>query len=122
LNAAYHSNHHCNLYLYGVGINSNIRKFNTCDDSAKNRRKKIYNILSTRNRNRENAAYFESHHIGINHIPQILSLLVPFSQHHLHDINGRQEKDEVKPLSIAFEILRDWKMPELYNMDKMDED
>eukprot|EP00956_Cyclotella_meneghiniana_P014351 scaffold21464_cov49-Cyclotella_meneghiniana.AAC.3 len=125
LNAAFHSNHHCNLTLSGYGNygeTSDIHKFNTCNDPVMNRRKKIYNILSTRNRNRENAAYFESYSISIKHMPQILALLKPFAEHYLHDENGRQEDDEVKPLSIAFEILRDWKMPELYDMDKMDED
>eukprot|EP00956_Cyclotella_meneghiniana_P021243 scaffold38441_cov21-Cyclotella_meneghiniana.AAC.3 len=127
LNAAFHSNHHCNLILsryrnYCETFNSDIHKFNTGNDPAMNRRKKIYNILSTRNRSRENAAFFESYGISIKHIPQILALFKPFSEHYLLDEMSRQEEDEVKPLSIAFEILRDWKMPELYNMDKMDED
>ena len=88
----------------------------------KNRRKKIYHILSTRNRNRENAAYFESDDIGIMHMPRILALLEPFSEHHLDDKEGKED-DEVEPLSIAYEIMRDWKMPELYNyLDVMEED
>ena len=92
-----------------------------------NRRKKIYNILSTRNRNRENAAYFESDNIGIKHMPQILALLKPFSVHYLGNYDDKEddevdsedgkEDDEVEPLSIAYEIMRDWKMPELYNLD-----
>ena len=74
-----------------------------------------------RNTKRENAAFFELDGIGIKHIPQILSLLKPFSEHHSHDENGRQEKIEVNPLSVTYEIMRDWRMPELYNLDRMDE-
>ena len=86
-----------------------------------NRRKKIYTLLSKRNRRRENASFFEQDGIGIKHIPQILSLLKPFSEHYGQTL-WRQEEDEVKPLSIAYEIMRDWRMPELYYLDQMEED
>ena len=100
-----------------------LDKFNKCNDPVKNRRKKIYNILSTRNRRRNNAAYFESDGIKIKHIPQILASLKLLSEHYLGDEHGSQHEDEVKPLSIAFEIMRDWKIPELYNnLDQMEED
>eukprot|EP00956_Cyclotella_meneghiniana_P026360 scaffold56734_cov41-Cyclotella_meneghiniana.AAC.4 len=99
-----------------------IDNFNTCNDPALNRRKKIYTLLSKRNRHRVNASFFEQDGIGIKHIPQILSLLKPFSEHHLHDEEGIQGHDDVKPLSIAYEIMRHWKMPELYNLDQLEED
>ena len=121
LNAAYDSNHHCQLD-YDRNVTSYIERFNVSHDPALNRRKKIYNILSTRNRSRENAAYFDSDGLGINHVPQILALLKPFSEHHLNGENYTQEDVEVKPLSIAYEIMRDWKMPELYSLDLMEED
>ena len=119
LNSAYDSNHHCHLHLENSRLA--ICKFNNYKDRTLNRRKKIYNILSTRNRNRENAAHFESDHIGFKHIPQILALLKPYSEHYI-DNNGSREEAEVEPLSIAYEIMRDWKMPELYNLDVMEED
>ena len=60
LNSAYDSNHHCHLVIESPQFqpcqtypNS---KFNKYEDPMKNRREKIYHILSTRNRNRENAA------------------------------------------------------------------
>eukprot|EP00956_Cyclotella_meneghiniana_P029395 scaffold70984_cov36-Cyclotella_meneghiniana.AAC.1 len=115
LNAAYNSNHRCRLY--NMGVKPNICRFNTCDDSTLNKRKKIFTLLSKRNRRRENASFFERDGIGIKHIPRILSLLKPFSDHHLHDEKGIQGDDEVKPLSIIYEIMRDWRMPELYNLD-----
>eukprot|EP00956_Cyclotella_meneghiniana_P020675 scaffold36753_cov41-Cyclotella_meneghiniana.AAC.3 len=120
LNAAYDSNHHCHIYTHSPG--SDIGRFNTYSDPTLNRRKKIYLLLSKRNRRRENASFLELDGIGIKHIPQILSLLKPFSDHHLHDGYGIQGEDEVKPLSIAYEIMRDWRMPELYNLDVMEED
>eukprot|EP00956_Cyclotella_meneghiniana_P011583 scaffold16276_cov49-Cyclotella_meneghiniana.AAC.3 len=115
LNSAHNSNHHCHLNLEISGIQTHpISKFNMYEDPTLNRRKKIFNILSSRNRNRLNAAYFESDNIGIKHMPQILALLKPFSEHYL-DNYDEKEDDEVEPLSIAYELLRDWKMPELYN-------
>ena len=123
LNSAHDSNHHCQLDLSSYKrFNPEIIKFNTCIDPTMNRRKKIYTILSSRNRSRANAAYFEQDRIGIKHVPQILSLLKPYSKHHLKDENGIQGKDEVKPLSIVYEIMRGYKMPELYNLDLMVED
>eukprot|EP00956_Cyclotella_meneghiniana_P020720 scaffold36945_cov42-Cyclotella_meneghiniana.AAC.1 len=126
LNSAYDSNHHCHLEILSRQLRPHpiskfISKFNKYEDPIMNRRKKIYHILSTRNRNRENAAYFESDDIGIMHMPRILALLKPFTEHYLDDKEGKED-DEVEPLSIAYEILRDWKMPELYNLDCMEED
>ena len=86
-----------------------------------NRRKKIYTLLSKRNRHRENASFFDLDGIEIKHIPQILSLLKTFSEHSIAT-GGIREDDEVKPLSIAYEIMRDWRMPELYYLDQMEED
>ena len=58
----------------------------------------------------------------MKHIPQILALLKPFYEHCLDDYEGK-DYDVVEPLSIAYEIMRDWKMPELYNcLDVMEED
>eukprot|EP00956_Cyclotella_meneghiniana_P025226 scaffold52200_cov37-Cyclotella_meneghiniana.AAC.2 len=119
LNAAYDSNHHCRLFLHMPG--SDIYKFNTYDYPTLNRRKKIYTLLSKRTRRRENASFFEQDGIGIKHIPQILSLLKTFSEHSI-ETGGRREDDEVKPLSIAYEIMRDWRMPELYYLDQMEQD
>eukprot|EP00956_Cyclotella_meneghiniana_P024099 scaffold48075_cov39-Cyclotella_meneghiniana.AAC.1 len=123
LNSAHDSNHHCHLNLEISGIQTHpISRFNMYEDPILNRRKKIYNILSAWNRKRENAAYFESDNISIKHMPQILALLKPFSKHYLDDEEGKED-DEVEPLSIVYEIMRDWKMPELYNyLDVMEED
>eukprot|EP00956_Cyclotella_meneghiniana_P020721 scaffold36945_cov42-Cyclotella_meneghiniana.AAC.2 len=123
LNSAHDSNHYCHLEILSPQHNTSaISKFNMYGNPVLNRRKKIYHILSTRNRNRENAAYFESDDIGIKHMPRILALLEPFSEHYL-DGDRRKDDDEVEPLSIAYELLRDWKMPELYNcLDCMEED
>lgn len=120
LNAAYESNHHCEIKIWGSGISSDTENFNAYDDTIMNRNKKI---LSSRNRNRENAAYFDSDDISIKHIPHILSVLKPLSRRN-RDRSGNRTKgeDEVKPLSIVYEIMRDWKMPELYNLDVMGED
>eukprot|EP00956_Cyclotella_meneghiniana_P016374 scaffold25832_cov60-Cyclotella_meneghiniana.AAC.8 len=143
LNSAYESNHHCLLEVCYWDNDVHYRRQINTGNAMWNRRKKIYIILSTRNINRRNAAHFESDDIGIKHIPQILSILKPFSEHALHneysDIGEEHEvvtpfsiaynedsdigdEQEVTPLSIAYEILRDWKMPELYSyLDRVDE-
>ena len=115
MNAVFDSNHVCRLFL--DGITSNNTKFNTYSDPKLNRKKKIYALLSKRNRRRENAAVFEQDGIAIKHIPQILSLLMPFSEH-CRQTCWHQEEDEVKPLSIAYEIMRDWRMPERRVVDR----
>jgi len=116
LNSAYESNHHCLLEVCYWDNDVHYRRQINTGNAMWNRRKKIYIILSTRNINRRNAAHFESDDISIKHIPQILSILKPFSEHALYneDYDTRDEH-EVTPLSIAYEILRDWKMPELYS-------
>ena len=116
LNSAYESNHHCILELFSRDINGwNTKQINTGNEMW-NRKKKIYTILSSRNMNRQNAAHFESDDISIKHIPQILSILKPFSEHALYNEDyDTGDEHEVTPLSIAYEILRDWKMPELYS-------
>ena len=122
LNATHDSNHFCSIEITHTQTFL-MDKFNKYNDPVKNRRKKIYYILSIRNRRRENAAYLESNGINIKHIPRILALLKLLSEHHLQHKYGSQDECEVKPLSIAFEIMRDWKIPELYNnLDPMEED
>lgn len=117
LNAAYDSNHCCCLEGFLTGNSIHRKYFNSGTLPGWNRRKKIYTILSMRNANRHNAAYFESDRISIKHLPQILSILKPFSEHTLHNEDDDiGDHDDVKPLSIVYEIMRDWKMPELYNL------
>jgi len=118
LNAAFNSNHYCHVIVLRHDKRPiDICKFNSCVDPTLNRRKKIYCILSMRNIAQENVACFESDGIRTQHLPQILSLLKPFSEHYLHDENGAQDGIEQNPLSITYEIMRNWKMPELYNFE-----
>eukprot|EP00956_Cyclotella_meneghiniana_P032873 scaffold91887_cov39-Cyclotella_meneghiniana.AAC.2 len=118
LNAAFNSNHYCHVIVLRHDKRPiDICKFNTCVDPNFNRRKKIYFILSMCNIAQENVACFESDGIRTKHIPQILSLLKPFSEHYLHDENSPQDVIEQNPLSITYEIMRNWKMPELYNFE-----
>jgi len=122
LNAAYESNHHC--CVKGFSHNNGkicYKYFNTGSHPEWNRRKKIYTILSMRNMNRQNAAHFESENMGIKYLPQILSILKQFSEHNLHNEDDDVGDHDVKPLSIVYEIMRDWKMPELYNLALLNE-
>ena len=120
MNAAYTTNHYCKIETTD---SSDSYMFNRYNDPKLNMRKKIYYVLSKRHQSRENASCFDSEGIDIKHLPNILAILKPYSDHHLEaDIFTRkQESIEVVPLSIVYEIMRGWRMPELYNfVDKMD--
>eukprot|EP00956_Cyclotella_meneghiniana_P011712 scaffold16494_cov83-Cyclotella_meneghiniana.AAC.1 len=126
MNAVHASNHYCYIRASLVSWNP-FDIFNRYKCPILNMRKKIFYLLSKRHRSWDNAYCFDSEGIGIKHLPNILALLKPYSEHghHLPEAyslpNGGREDIEVEPLSIAYEIMRSWRMPELYNLsDKMD--
>eukprot|EP00956_Cyclotella_meneghiniana_P011720 scaffold16494_cov83-Cyclotella_meneghiniana.AAC.9 len=125
MNAVHVSNHYC--YIRASVSWNPFDIFNRYQCPILNMRKKIFYLLSKRHRSWDNAYRFDSEGIGIKHLPNILALLKPYSEHghHLPEANsianGGREDIEVEPLSIAYEIMRSWRMPELYNLsDKID--
>eukprot|EP00956_Cyclotella_meneghiniana_P007318 scaffold9954_cov24-Cyclotella_meneghiniana.AAC.1 len=125
MNAVHASNHYC--YIRTSGSSDSYGMFNWYKCPILNMRKKIFYLLSKRHRSWDNAYRFDSEGIGIKHLPNILALLKPYSEHGHHlpeaySLANRSGEDiEVEPLSIAYEIMRSWRMPELYNLtDKMD--
>eukprot|EP00956_Cyclotella_meneghiniana_P031142 scaffold80795_cov76-Cyclotella_meneghiniana.AAC.3 len=120
LNALYHSNHSCKIRHSFSHQPFRDLDLNPYHDRNLNLKRKIYTLLSRRNRQNENAACFDSEGIMIKHLPHILSLLKPYSEHNYCDQWFPADADEVKPLSITYEIMKGWKMPELYNLCKVD--
>ena len=81
-----------------------------------NRARKIYHLLSERNREWSNV-----HHLNLELDDEDDSLaLVPnvlagvHQYYHGTRFSQRYDSDQVRPLSIMYEILRSWKMPQLY--------
>ena len=69
---------------------------------------KIYSILSDRNREESNV-----HHLdlefgddSVKFVPKVMGSVQKYSE--------LRRDEHVPPFSIMFEILRSWKMPELY--------
>ena len=105
LNAAAVSNHTC--YILGLDPDCG---FNNTDTAKVNRGRKIYSILSERNRAKSNV-----HHLdlefgddSVTFVPEVLECVQRYSKLRLGV--------HVPPLSIMFEMLRSWNMPELYGM------
>jgi len=122
MNAAYATNHYCKIET--TDSSDSFHMFNRYNHPKYNMRKKIYYVLSKRHQSRENASCFDSEGIDIKHLPNILAILKPYSEHYLEAgefPTRKRESIEVEPLSIVYEIMRGWRMPELYNfLDKMD--
>ena len=108
LNSMADCNHSCTI----TGIDTPVNIFGNHPDIIPkgNRAHKIYHLLSKRNQEGSNV-----HHLNLefDHEDDSLALVpnVLVSVHGYSSIFGR---NPVHPLSITYEILRSWKMPELY--------
>jgi len=110
LNSVSDSNHTCSLQLPGV---DNILISNGCDDKLVNRRLKLYHLLSARNREGSNV-----YHLNLELDKEDDSLvLVPKVLECIHRYSHSSEL--VQPLSIMYEILGSWKMPALFERQKI---
>ena len=70
------------------------------------RRKKIYSILSSRNRKYSNVEHFED--VPVELLPDMLVSIQKYANYHVPDrAPGRSEHDVI-PLSIVYEILQRW--------------
>jgi len=126
LNSAADSNHTCQI----VGSFSYLDVVNTatvCIGHRKvNRSRKIYYLLSDRNKMESNVHYlnleFDNNNedddisFALKLTPQVLqSIYNLYSSHRNHESYSPKDKVSVPPLSIMYETLRGWKMPELYD-------
>ena len=70
------------------------------------RRKKIYNVLSARNRIRSNVEHFED--VPFELFPDMVVSIEDYSDYHIEDDTPDQDDNDVNPLSIVYEMCRQW--------------
>jgi len=111
LNSVSDCNHTC-----CVQFNDDYRcRLNERGDKLVNRRRKLYRLLSSRNREGSNV-YHLNLEFGDDEplalLPKVLGGVYRYSQS-IASLDPLRA-DTVQPLSIMYEILRSWKMPELF--------
>ena len=110
LNSAADSNHTCLIeyqLLQGLGISEiNGDDSDYCFAPMYVRQKKIYTVLSSRNRGCTNVGHFND--VPVELLPDILSSIERYSEYHIHDHAPPQSANDVKPISLMLEILQRW--------------
>jgi len=115
LNAAADSNHTCNINypsedseeIEGLDIiemNGN-RNFTLAFSTKGVRQKKIYSILSSRNKDNSNVGHFKD--IQVKLLPNMLHSIHKYSNYHEGE-GICQVRGHVQPLSVVYEICRNW--------------
>ena len=121
LNTAADSNHTCHIDFPSIPIHKydHVREINGEESSEHYhlpefvREKKIYSILSQRNKNSSNVDHFDDD-MPVELLPVVLATIQKFANYHdvetdeEKEIKPSQDNSDVKPLSIMFEILQRW--------------
>jgi len=116
LNTAFNSNHTCNINYpldRDVREGLDVSEMNgdiLCTeafDSRSVRRKKIYSILSTRNRDCSNVGNFDDD-MPVELLPHMLHSIHRFSNYRDGGADISQVRGHVHPLSLVYEICRHW--------------
>ena len=108
LNAASDSNHCCEVY---AGSRLDLASYNSPSgmNMQRNRARKIYALLSSRNKTMSNVQHFSD--IDLKLLPNILQAVQKYSK----DMRCDPNMDEVHLLSIVYEVMRRWdKVTPLY--------
>ena len=108
LNSASDSNHTCRM-IYPSHLLEWTREVKNCYphiDAMYVRQKKIYSILSSRNRNCSNVDHFED--LPVELLPDMLVSIQKYADYHVPDHTPHQADNDVTPVSIVFEILQRW--------------
>ena len=77
--------------------------------------RKMYHLLSVRNRDENNVHHFNLEFGDDDENDESLKL-VPKVLESVHRYGQWECTDYMPPLSVVYEILRGWKMPELYEL------
>ena len=112
LNSLSDCNHSCNIEGIDFGgIPANENHPIHVNTPKCNRARKIYHLLSLRNLEGSNVQHlnleFDDEDDSLTVVPRVLGSVHWYSMH-------RCSRNLVHPLSIMYEILRSWKMPELF--------
>ena len=103
LNTVADSNHRCNIFGFELdNINDDE------EESKANRGRKIYSLLSLRNREGTNVRHLDSEFDdeSMKLVPKVLESVNSYAEY--------ASAAAVHPLSVTYEILRSWKMPTMY--------
>jgi hypothetical protein len=112
LNAASDSNHTCSILTdYHEGMNGDPDTWNESPRThfvpAAVRQKKIYSILSSRNRECSNVQHFSD--VPVEFLPDMLGSIQEYSDYHAGDkAPPKHDEDYVEALSVVYEIMRFW--------------
>ena len=114
LNAVSDCNHSCNVkyppddseLIEGVDTSemNGDRNYTQAFNWKRVRQKKIYTVLSTRNRDCSNVGHFEDIHVKL--LPNMLHSIQKYSNYQYDDMS--QVRGHFHPLSIVYEICRNW--------------
>lgn len=111
LNSLTDCNHSCTIE--GISFDHRNTDNDYDDGSEANKSKKIYHLLSIRNREGSNVQHLNEEFaedkddsLTLKLVPKFLEFISQFD---------RPDRSFVHSLSIVYEILRGWKMPELYD-------
>ena len=105
LNSAADSNHTCLMINPVSRFNGDSMRGDLFESKAA-RQKKIYSILSARNRECSNVQYLDD--VPVEFLPDMLSSIQLYSEYHLRDKAPPKHSKDVKTLSVVYEILRHW--------------
>ena len=122
LNSAADSNHTCNID-FPLNLKYDLVREINGEESSEHyydpdyvRKKKIYNVLSARNRSRSIVDHFDED-MPVELLPGMLMSIQKYADYHVLDETDTDEDKEatppqdirdVKPVSIMFEILQRW--------------
>ncbi|KAL7527971.1 hypothetical protein ACHAXR_004415 [Thalassiosira sp. AJA248-18] len=109
LTSAADSNHACVIINSEfVEINRDLETDEPFRRSAL-RSKKIYSVLSARNKEGSNVQHLEDGDTPIEFLPDILGAIQRYSEYHRGDnAPSRENDDDVGALSLVFELMRRW--------------
>ena len=113
LNAAADTNHCCIIDMGGDFSGPHyipiFDDWNSHEERQVNRGRKIYHLLSSRNKTMSNAKYFENNDAKI--LPNMLTCVQKYHDASIHyDLKNKMYKHDPKvdPLSIVYEVMRKW--------------
>ena len=115
LNTAADSNHTCNIryppvnsdVIEGLDISEMNGNLHPVRFEPKYvRQKKIYTVLSTRNRNCSNVGNFDD--LPVELLPDMLDSIHKYSNYSTSVLKTSQGSGDVNPLSIVYEVCRHW--------------
>lgn len=70
------------------------------------RQKKIYSVLSSRNRDNSNVGHFDD--VTVKLLPNMMHSIQKYSNYHAISGVPPQSDSDVPPLSVVYEICRNW--------------